>query len=394
MITGVKMLAFTHYMQGPSAAQTLADLGADVVKIEAPKGPYERHWSGCNTYINGASVFFMLANRNQKSLVLNLKDPEAIQAVYALLKEYDVVLENFKPGVMDRLGLGYEKLKEINPRLVYCSCSGYGSGGPKKDMPGQDMLAQGVSGLAQLSGSGDRPPAPVGTPAVDQHGAILAALGVLAAVYRREKTGQGCKVDSCLLNAALDLQLEPLAYYMNGGELTDRPTTGLSSRFHQSPYGVYATKDDCITLSLTGLDTLKKVFTPGCLDQFEPQDQMNKRLEVDAVICEEMKKRTTAEWLKIFPEHGIWHAPCNYYPEVLADEQVKYNEVVLEINDPAIGKPVKVVNHPVRYDGKPPKLRLNPPKLGEHSAEVLKSIGYGEDKIADMIARGVTKTAE
>ncbi len=390
MIEGVKMLAFTHYMQGPSAAQTLADLGADVIKIESPQGPYERNWSGCNTYINGASVFFMLANRNQKSLILNLKDPDAIQAVYDLVKEYDVVLENFKPGVMNRLGRGYEKLKEINPRLIYCSCSGYGSKGPKVNVPGQDMLAQGVSGLAQLSGAGDRPPAPVGTPAVDQHGAILAALGTLAAIYRREKTGQGCKVDSCLLNAALDLQLEPLAYFMNGGVLTDRPATGLSSRFHQSPYGVYATKDDCITLSLTHVDKLKPLFTPGCLDGYTFKDQMDKRLEVDKIICAEMKKKTTAEWMKVFEEHGIWHGPCNYYPEVLADEQVKFNKVVLEIKDPDIGT-VKVVNHPVRYDDEPPPLRLNPPKHGEHSAEVLKSIGYDDARIAKLIEKGVTK---
>ena len=154
MLQGVKVLSFTHYLQGPSAAQILADLGADVVKVESTKGAYERSWSGCNTYKNGVSVFFLLGNRNQRAIAVDLKSGEGKQIIYRLVKEDDVILENFRPGVMEKLGLGYETLKKINPRLIYCSCSGYGSSGPKVKKPGQDLLIQSMSGIAALTGNG------------------------------------------------------------------------------------------------------------------------------------------------------------------------------------------------------------------------------------------------
>ena len=162
MLQGVKVLSFTHYLQGPSAAQILADLGADVVKVESTKGAYERSWSGCNTYKNGVSVFFLLGNRNQRAIAVDLKSGEGKQIIYRLVKEYDVILENFRPGVMEKLGLGYETLKKINPRLIYCSCSGYGSSGPKVKKPGQDLLIQSMSGIAALTGNGENPPTPIG----------------------------------------------------------------------------------------------------------------------------------------------------------------------------------------------------------------------------------------
>ena len=174
MLEGTKVLSFTHYMQGPSAAQVLADLGAEVVKVEAPKGAFERSWSGCNTYPGGVSMFFLLGNRNQTAISINLKSPEGKKIIYELVKEYDVVIENFRAGVMEKLGLGYEDLRKVNPKLIYCSCSGYGSSGPYVDAkkPGQDLLIQSMSGLVSLTGSNPDIPSPVGTPIVDQHGAV------------------------------------------------------------------------------------------------------------------------------------------------------------------------------------------------------------------------------
>ena len=215
MLEGVKVLSFTHYLQGPSAAQTLADLGADVIKVESPKGAYERSWSGCNTYPGGISMFFLLANRNQTSVAIDLKRPEGREMILKLVREYDVVIENFRAGVMEKLGLGYEDMKKANPKIIYCSCSGYGSSGPYVKKPGQDLLIQSMSGLAALTGSDPERPSPVGTAIVDQHGAVLAALGVIAAVYDREHTGNGHKVEASLLSSALDLQMESLGYYMN-----------------------------------------------------------------------------------------------------------------------------------------------------------------------------------
>ncbi len=388
MLSGLKILSFTHWLQGPSATQTLSDLGADVIKIEPPKGAWERQWSGCGTYSNGISVFFLLANRNQRAMAIDLKSDEGRQVIYDLVREYDVVIENFKPGVMDKLGLGYESLKKVNPKVIFCSCTGYGAEGPMSKEPGQDLLAQSFSGLAALSGPGDRPPSPIGTSAVDQHGAIWAAYGILAAAFGRQTSGKGCKVDCNLLNAALNMQIEPFVYFMNGGKLTERAATGLSSRIHQSPYGIYRTADSSLTVSLTPFDKLRAVFSPGSLDKSKPEDQMDDRVAFDRIVAAEMLKRTTAEWIALFQEHGVWYAKVNDYADVLAEEQVKVNKVVLEMDHPVAGK-VKVLSHPNRYDGQAPKLRRLPPKLGEHTAEILGEIGYDGEKVKGLMDKGV-----
>ena len=322
MLKGIKVLSFTHFLQGPSAVQMLADLGADVIKIEQTKGAYERFWSGLDSYRNGVSVFFLLANRNQKSLALDLRSEEGRELVYKLVKEADIVVENYRPGAMERLELGFDKLKEINPRLVYCSCSGYGSDGPYVKRPGQDLLLQSLSGLMTLTGRRNDPPTPVGTAIVDQHGAALAALGILAALFNRERTGDGCKVESSLLNAALDLQLESMAYYLNKGELWARSDTGLASRFHQAPYGVYETRDGYLTVSNTPVEKLADILQSEPLTHYTSKDQMEKRDEIDKIFSDIMKTRTTKEWEQFFLDNDIWYAPVNDYQAVVNDPQV------------------------------------------------------------------------
>lgn len=393
MLEGVKVLSFTHYLQGPSAAQILADLGAEVVKVESPKGAYERSWSGCNTYPGGVSMFFLLGNRNQTSIAVDLKSKEGIEIIHKLLLEYDVVIENFRAGVMDKLGLGYEDMIKINPRIIYCSCSGYGSSGPYVKKPGQDLLIQSMSGLVSLTGSNPEAPSPVGTPVVDQHGAVLAALGITASVYDREKTGKGHKIEASLLGSALDLQQEALGYYLNGGRFTERPSTGLSTRFHQSPYGVYRTRDGCITLSLVPAAKLKELFTPGCLEAYTEKDQMEHRLEFDAVVCREMQKKTTEEWKKLFDENDIWYAPVNSYEEVLEDEQVRYNDNILTMHHPVAGD-VRVVGHANRYDGKNIEIRKLPPELGESTRGLLEHLGYDAKTIRQYQENGVITVKE
>lgn len=389
MLKGIKILSFTHYLQGPSAAQTLADLGADVVKVEAPGGAYERGWSGCNAYKNGVSVFFLLANRNQRGIAIDLKKEKGKEIIGKLIQEYDVVIENFRPGVMEKLGLGYEDLRKINPRIIYCSCSGYGSSGPKVKKPGQDLLIQSMSGLAALSGNGNMPPTPIGTAAVDQHGAVLAALGIVSAVYNRDKTGKGHQIEASLLGASLDLQLEALGYYMNGGQFTERPVTGLSTRIHQSPYGIYATRDGYLTLSLVPVEQLKEMFTPGCLDGYNSKlEQMEHRIEFDKIVSDEMKKRTTQEWVERFEEKGIWYSPVNEYDQVLEDEQVQYNQAILTMHHPVAGE-VRVVGHANKYDGETIGIRRLPPELGEHTEQMLLSCGYDRNEIVDLVKDGI-----
>lgn len=366
----------------------LADLGADVIKVEPLTGAFERSWSGFDAYKNGISVFFLLGNRNQRSLSIDLRAQEAKEIVYRLVREADVLVENFRPGVLDRLGFGYQKLSGINPRLIYCSISGYGGDGPYVNKPGQDLLIQSMSGLASLSGGYDAPPTPIGTSAVDQHGAVLSAFGIAAALYEREKTNKGKRIESNLLNSALDLQIEPYAYFLNKGPLWERSKNGLSSRFHESPYGVFKTKDSWITISLTPMDKLASALESDILRQYTPADQRHKREEVNKLISENLKTKTTAEWMKIFEENQIWYAPVNEYEHTVQDPQVIWNKMITSYEHPDVGT-VKVLSHPLRYDGQVPQIRMHPPRLGEHTEEILEECGFSIEEIEKLLSRKV-----
>lgn len=379
MLDGIQVVSFTHFLQGPSATQLLADLGAQVVKVEPPNGAFERSWSGPDAYVNGESVFFLLGNRNVESLVVDLKDPEWLEVVLRLVDEADVVIESFRPGVMDRLGLGWERLRERNSRLVYCSLSGYGSDGPYKDRPGQDVLLQSMSGIAAATGTADGPPTPVGASLVDQHGAVLGAFGILAALHGRERTGRGARVESNLLSAALDLQIEPLSYYLNGFT-GNRSNTGVSSPYYKAPYGVFATFDGHLTLSLNALSVLSDVFGDDWFLGVGEDASYARRDEVNERIAKHMAQRTTADWTAVFAAAKVWFAPVNTYADIVDDPQVQHNRSVIEIDHPRAGV-VRLLAHPVLYDGERPGVRTMPPEIGGANRAVLTELGYSADDI-------------
>ncbi|MFL9913139.1 CaiB/BaiF CoA transferase family protein [Paraburkholderia sp. RL17-337-BIB-A] len=392
MLEGIKVLSFTHFLQGPAAVQMLADVGADVIKIEPPGGAFERSWTGFDAYVEGVSMFFLLGNRNQRSISLDLRDERAREIVWRLIKEADVLIENYRPGVLQRMGFGYDDVREINPRLVYCSCTGYGSSGPYLKRPGQDLLLQAISGMTMLSGEADSPPTPVGSAIVDQHAAALAAFGVVAALQARERTGKGTLVESNLLNAALDLQIEPFTYYLNKGPLWPRTNPPTGSRFHPAPYGIYRTLDGWIAVSLTPTEKLAAALSQPMLAGFShPKDNVRRRDELNRIVYDALTTRTTADWMTTFDEHDIWYAPVNDYDQVEADPQVAHNRVIMEVDHPQAG-PVRLLAHPVRYDGAAPPLTRQPPRQGEHTREVLAELGYEPHEINTLVEAGAALT--
>jgi crotonobetainyl-CoA:carnitine CoA-transferase CaiB-like acyl-CoA transferase len=387
LLEGVRIVAFTQFLLGPAACQYLADMGADVIKIEPPgRGAWERSWSGADTFIGGVSVFFMMANRNLRSVTLNLKSPRGVDAAKRLIETADVMVENFRPGVMDRLGLGYEDARRLNPKIIYAAGSGYGGDGPYSHLPGQDLLIQAISGLGANTGTEEQGPTVSAAAVVDQHSASLLAMGILAALVNRGRTGEGQRVELVMVQAALDLQAEPIVYHLNGAKLR-RPKTPLADTFHAVPYGFYATEDGHIAISMTPVKVLSEVLgSPAELTPYEdPALAYSQRDEIRAALDPFFRKRKTAEWVELLRAHDIWCAPVKNMTETFEDVAVKHIAPVLEFEHPRAGR-VRVLKHPVRYSSGEATLRRPPPDLGEHTGEVLGELGFSAAEIEAMKA--------
>src|SRR5215471_1319677 len=281
LLAGIRVVSFNHFLLGPMGVQMLADLGADVIAIETPDGAWQRHWSSGNIWPDGQSVVHLATNRNKRSVALDLRSAKGRELALRLVGRADVVAENFRPGVMEKLGLGYGQLKERHPSLIYASATGYGPDGPYAERPGQDLLAQALFGLMAITGQPATGPRPVGVSAVDHHGAALFAMGILAALVRRTRTGQGCRVDASLLQAALDLQGESLVGWLNAAEKPSvEAPRHIGGWYYAAPYGVYATADGHLALSLSPLAKVGEAIGEPRLGAFSERDAWDRREEI------------------------------------------------------------------------------------------------------------------
>jgi crotonobetainyl-CoA:carnitine CoA-transferase CaiB-like acyl-CoA transferase len=386
LLNGVKILSFNHYLAGPLAAQTLGDLGADVIAIEPIEGAFQRNWAVANHFVAGDSVNHLATGRNKRSLAVDLKHPDGIAAVKRLVATADVVMENFRPGTMAKLGLGYETLKALNPGLIYAVATGFGSEGPYKDRPGQDLLLQALSGLAMRTGRADGQPTAVGAVIVDQHAASLYAMSILAALFARTKTGKGQLVEVNLYQAAIDLQVEPLTAWLNGAPSpTSRAPSGIAAWFSPGPYGIHPTADGYLAISMASPKALAVALESDDLEEFGDADSFSRREDITRLVAERLKDRSTADWLPLLEAARIWHAPVQDYSDLQTDPQLQHLGAFQTVVG-AQGAPVTMVMHPARYDGHSPQIRLVPQPLGAQTREILEEAGYNPSDIEAMIA--------
>jgi crotonobetainyl-CoA:carnitine CoA-transferase CaiB-like acyl-CoA transferase len=387
LLKGTRVVSFNHFLLGPMGIQALGDLGADVISVENAEGAWQRHWSGGNVFPDGQSALHLCANRNKRSIAIDLKSAQGRELALRLVDTADVVAENFRPGVMDKLGLGCEALRVRKPSLIYASASGYGPDGPYVEKPGQDLLAQALFGMMTITGQAATGPRPAGASVIDHHGAALFAMGILAAIVRRQRTGEGCRVDASLMQAALDLQAESLVAWVNAPARPPGPQAfrHVAGWYYAAPYGVYATGDGHMALSLCALKLLGEAIDEPRLAAYSEKDSWTRQDEITELIAQRLKTATTAHWAARMEALKIWHAPVQGYAQIVDDPQVRHMKSLVTVPGTGdTGALVTLVNHPVLYDGEAAEVRLPPQQLGAQTEDVLKELGFDAGQIAAL----------
>lgn len=393
----VTILDFSHLLQGPFATQLLGDMGADIIKVERPgQGDLFRTMTLNNRWVGGSeSPNFLAWNRNKRSLALDLKAPEAKEILYRIGRAADVVVQNFRPGVLAKLGFGYEDFRAVNPRIIYCSGSGYGEDGPYVTRPGQDMLIQGLTGLAAATGRADGAPVPVGAGFADQIGAMNMVYGILSALYWRERSGEGQEVKVDLMSGLLQHQNQEMVWVMNAGEDLQRPNSAIGHPGMDAPFGVYPTADGWVTIAMSPFARLVGVLgKPELLAYDDKRTLFDKRDEVWEKLAAETRTWTTADLLAAMLAVDIWCGEVKTHLQAMDDPQVRHNGTITSYEHPRAGT-VKVVGPAVRMSSTPPTIDRPAPMVGEHTSEILAQFGYDTPSIARLIAsRAVAQASD
>ena len=392
-LAGMVVLDLTQIMAGPVCTMLLADLGAEVIKIEKPAGGDDTRRMG-PPLAEGWAAGFMALNRNKRSLALDLRDDRGPAVFRRLLAGADVVVENFRPGVMARLGLGYEQLAQLKPSLVYCSISGFGGSGPYARRGGFDLVAQGMSGLMSITGFPDSPPAKVGVPITDISAGTLAAYGILCAYIHALKTGQGQIVDTSLLEAGIAYTIWESALYFSSGEI---PGPLGSAHRVSAPYQALRTADGYINIGAATQGTWEQFCRAIGQDSLiedarfkAPADRKAREQELAALLEVALSQQTTAYWLERLEQAGVVAGPIYNMEQVYQDPQVQAREMVVDLEDPELGR-LRHIGIPVKLSATPGQIRRRAPALGEHSGEVLRAAGFAEGEIAELAQAGIIR---
>ncbi|MFH0959402.1 MAG: CaiB/BaiF CoA-transferase family protein [Pseudomonadota bacterium] len=392
-LEGIRILDATWALSGPFGIMTLCDLGAETIKVERPNGGDITRQNG--PIVQGTSLYFQSVNRGKKSIVLDLKTDEGKALFLDLAKNVDVVAENFVPGTMDKLGLGYEVLKEHNPRVVYATTSGFGQTGPYRGKPAVDVIVQGMGGVMSITGEENGPPVRPGISIGDIAAGLFLAIGILSALAEREKSGLGQMVDVSMLDCQVAILENAFVRYLNTGEVPQRLGTRHPS---VTPFQAFQTKDGHIVISVGGGIEQWAIFTKtiGRPELLSDERFMNRTTRtthhkvLEPILAEALKAKTTKDWIAEFESIGVPCGPLNTIPEAAVDPQILDREMFVELGNRMLGK-VKVCNTPIKLSRTQAKLESSAPELGEHTREILSGIlGLDEDKMRSLEASGVT----
>ncbi len=389
-LDGVRVLDLTQIMAGPFATMLLADLGADVIKIEKPSGGDDSRRMG--EILKGESAAFMTLNRNKRGIVLDLRSDHGKSILWKLIDTADVLVENFRPGTMDKLGFSYDAVHTRNPRLIYCSISGFGQTGPWRDRGGFDLVAQAMSGVLSVTGGPDSP-AKVGVPISDLNAGLFASHAILAALYHREHSHQGQRIETSLLEAAMAYTIwESNEYWVTGHTPSRLGTAHRAS----APYQVFQTSDGFIAIGAANQRTWEKLTEATLHPELKEdtrfvtnQDRMKNLPELINQLTHIFVKKSTDEWLDIMDTYGVPSGPVLTVPQVYEHPQVIARGMDLQTQHPTVGT-VHTIGFPVKYSGTPPVLRHPGPILGQHTKEVLTELGLSSEDIKELEEKGVT----